>query len=581
MLGFILLGTTACSLFGVDDAPATSRLTATPTAQVDRSAPTATAAPIATEQRAATEDPTAAPEPTERAPEKAVRPAKATLALRYTPKSATIRVDGRQLRRGATSVRLAPGKHTILVQARVHKSKRAVVRLRPGQTVRVTYTLKPVPAPLIVKVGAKRAQVYLDGKLLGRGSKRRNVAPGRHTVRVTLPGYKRYMKRVILRPAATRQLNVRLQPKSSRIIVGAAYQGAVIRVDGRWGGIAPRTVYRLRPGQHTLRVQKRGYRTIVRQMQLRPDQAWRLEKRLVRIPRPRRVVTSTGSSAPLRHRPLAVMVENHPNARPQSGLDYADVVLEAPAEFGISRFIAFFISRDAPAIGPVRSARSYFVAWAKEFNPLYFHAGGSPGAAAYAREIGLSRTNALWDATAFYRTSDRVAPHNLYTSTQRLLARERALGKNTSNGTWGGLRFKQPGTQLGPRSVSYARLAFNDYYFVEWRWNPSAGVYTRSMQGEPAIERNTGNQITATAVIVRVHQVSRIAGDDKAREEVEVVGGGTAYILQDGRMTPATWRKDGINGPTLYYDQLGNRIAFNKGGIWIQVIPDYGNVDLR
>lgn len=530
--------------------------------------PTATSAPVA---------PTAVPEPTRRPPKKVVKPAKATLVVRYTPKSARVRVDGWRVRRGAATVRLAPGKHTIVLRARVHRSKKAVVRLRPGQTLRVSYSLKPIPAPLIVKVGAKRAQVYLDGKFIGRGSKRRNVAPGRHIVRVALRGYKRYVKRVVLRPAATRQLNVKLQAKPARIVVGWAYRGAAIQVDRRWGGVAPRTVYRLRPGTHTLQVEKRGFRTVVRRMRLRPAQAWRLETRLVRVPKPR----LAGSSARLRHRPLAVMIENHPDARPQSGLDYADVVLEAPAEFGVSRFIAFFISKDVREIGPVRSARKYFVAWAKEFNPLYFHAGGSPGAAAYAREIGLSRTNALWDGTAFYRTNDRIAPHNLYTSTQRLLQRERALGKNLNNGTWGGLRFKRPGTLLGARRVSYARLAFNDYYFAEWRWNPTTGVYRRSMQGESAVERNSGNQITATAIIIRMHQVTRIAGDDKAREEVEVIGSGTAYILQDGRLTLATWRKTSIYGPTLYYNRQGKRIAFNKGGIWIQVIPQYGSVTLR
>ncbi len=240
-----------------------------------------------------------------------------------------------------------------------------------------------------------------------------------------------------------------------------------------------------------------------------------------------------------------------------------------------------FITRDAPAIGPVRSARKYFVLWAKEFNPIYFHAGGSPGAAALADEIGQARTNALWDGSAFYRTNDRVAPHNLYTSTQALRRREAARGRNMESGTWGGLRFKQPGTFLGPDSVSYARLAFNDYYFVEWRWDADRGVYRRWMQGEPAIERNTGAQVTATAVIVRFHQVSRIAGDDKAREEVQVLGSGEAFVLQDGRLTRATWRKRSINSPTRYFDAQDREIAVNQGGVWIQVLPQYGAASFR
>ncbi len=149
---------------------------------------------------------------------------------------------------------------------------------------------------------------------------------------------------------------------------------------------------------------------------------------------------------------------------------------------------------------------------------------------------------------------------------------------------WGGIWYQ---TYTGSirsvwlEPVERNRLAFNDYYYAEWRWNPSRGVYSRWMQGEPHIERNTGAQVTATAVIVRVHQVGRVAGDDKARESIQVYGSGKAYIMQDGRITRATWRKDDVKSPTLYYDAQGNQIRFNRGGIWIQVIPQYGSASFR
>src|SRR5262249_8533531 len=133
----------------------------------------------------------------------------------------------------------------------------------------------------------------------------------------------------------------------------------------------------------------------------------------------------------LTRRPIIVMIDNHPDAYPQTGLDRAAVVFEALAEFGVTRFMALYapgITPDAPQIGPVRSTRLYFVQWAMGFHPLYAHAGGSPQGLELVQSTDqLINLDAQFDANIpyFWRSSDRQAPHNLYTSSTKL---EQAAG---------------------------------------------------------------------------------------------------------------------------------------------------------
>lgn len=568
----------ACSASS-DSSREAARPTAAPSEKPSAAATQPVTAPTAVPTQAAgriAEPFDNAPAPTKPARRVRKQPAVAVVSLTSGRVKAAVWIDGKARGPSPRRVRLAPGAHKVMLKAKAYVPVARVIRLKPGQRVRLALRLRPAPAPLIVRTGNHKTGVAVDGKILGRTPLKKDVRPGRHTVVLSRKGYYSWKKRISLRPGATRALRVKLPPRKARLDIGSTPNGAQVLIDRKWRGRTDRVIYRVKPGFHTVTVTRRGFKRFVKRVRFGPGGQITVRHRLERAAPP-----VLGSSAPLRHRPLAVMIENHPDARPQSGLDFADVVLEAPAEGGISRFIAFFITHDVSVVGPVRSAREYFVQWAKEFNPLYFHAGGSPGAAALADRIGLTRTNALWDGRAFYRTTDRYAPHNLYTSTGALLRAERSKGRGTKSGTWGGLRFKKPGTFLGPRRASYMNIHFNSYYYAEWRWAPSAGVYRRWMQGEPAIERNTGRQITATAVIVRIHDIHRIPGDEKAREDIQVFGSGRAYIFQDGRVTRATWRKEDNNSPTMYYDSRGRQLAVNKGGVWIQAIPQYGGMRFR
>ncbi|MEJ7652713.1 MAG: DUF3048 domain-containing protein [Chloroflexia bacterium] len=414
------------------------------------------AAPTAVPPKPTVAEPTPTPtkEPPRPAPTTA-RPTRSQVAVVTGEQRAVLVIDGVVRGRTPRAVSLPPGKHEVVVYSRTHERMTRSVNLQAGRRTRLALDMTPRRAKLEVLAGTNKAIVLVDGKRRGRTPLETTVKPGRHTITVQRAGHREWSQYVRFTPAGRKVVRVRLQAKLARFDVSTTPQDAAIYIDNKWRGYTNRVIYGVKPGYHTIVLYKAGRRRIVMRHKFGPDGQITVRSRLVRVapPGPPRV------AVPLRHRPLAVMIENHPNARPQSGLDFADVVLEAPAEFGISRFIAFFMSRDVPVVGPVRSAREYFVLWASEFNPIYFHAGGSPGAASLADRIGLTRTNALWDGRAFYRTNDRYSPHNLYTSTAALLRVERAKGRGLQSGSWegcGSSRLARPRTR--ERDVRPARF---------------------------------------------------------------------------------------------------------------------------
>ena len=194
-------------------------------------------------------------------------------------------------------------------------------------------------------------------------------------------------------------------------------------------------------------------------------------------------------------RPIAIMINNAIEARPQSGLPYADIIYEAVAEGGITRFLAIYQTQEAKVLGPVRSARAYYIDWAREYDAWYAHCGGAfaegskvniydyLNGAGYYEGMGASipDLDEMWVGTlAYYRSNDRVAPHNLYTSTEKL--REAGLKKYP---TWGS--FKEPETwkfkEDGGTSSGTASIAFNFWkdlnFNVDWVYDPANNVWLR------------------------------------------------------------------------------------------------------
>lgn len=277
-------------------------------------------------------------------------------------------------------------------------------------------------------------------------------------------------------------------------------------------------------------------------------------------------------------RPLAMMIENHPDARPQSGLDKADVVFEAIAEGGITRFMAAFQSQDIPEqMGPIRSARPYFADWARELDGVYGHVGGSPDGLDEIGRIGLDDANQFFNGQFYWRASNRFAPHNVYTKTENMyqlidLRKFRTTGQPE---VW---QFNIPKEFTEVKDKRDATTIVADFsspdYKVTWQYDPEKNGYKRVQNTTPFIDLVTKVQIEAKNVVVMFARQGLVSGDDHGRRFLDTTQGGKATVFMGGKATSATWKKEGIEKRTRFYDESGAEIKFNPGNTWIEVLPD-------
>ena len=299
-------------------------------------------------------------------------------------------------------------------------------------------------------------------------------------------------------------------------------------------------------------------------------------------------------------RPLTVMIENHADSRPQSGLSYADVVYEAVSEGGITRFLAVFYcgaASEEAIVGPVRSARTYFLDWASEYGdyPLYVHVGGAnlPGAVNALGQIGeygwLAKRNDLNQFSlgfpVFWRDYDRLGrevatEHTMYSNTGKLwaVAERRGLRAVDDKGnrwdknfvSW---KFKDDLAIDERGEVNKVSLGFvGDYadYLVEWQYNKTSNSYKRFNGGQPHRDLDNEGQLEAKSV-VGVFMQEKGPVDELKHMLYGTTGKSKALVFQDGKAVEASWQKSKRVSRTIFTDTRGKEIVFNRGPVWIEV----------
>lgn len=303
-----------------------------------------------------------------------------------------------------------------------------------------------------------------------------------------------------------------------------------------------------------------------------------------------------------KRRPLAVMIENHAEARPQSGLSSADIVYEAVAEGGISRFMGVFYCGTAGnvTLAPVRSARTYFLPWVLEYDALYNHVGGAGNCNDgtvddRAKALCQIETWKVKDMDQFgisfptcYRNYDRLdhpvaTEHTMVCFTDKLynLAATRGWTNVDTKGvswdkTFESWKFKDDAA-AGERGASFSAsfVAWKGYekeYGVRWDWDQATNAYKRWSGGVAHTDLENKQQLTAKVVIV---QFAKETGpvDEHAHLLYENVGSGTGLLWQDGKETAITWKKATRNARTKFYDAGGKELSLNRGQIWIELLP--------
>jgi len=270
---------------------------------------------------------------------------------------------------------------------------------------------------------------------------------------------------------------------------------------------------------------------------------------------------------------IAVMIDNHPGARPVHGINNANLVYEAEVEGSFTRYMAIFDSNDEiDEIGAVRSARPYFISWAEELNAIYTHCGGSPEALVKIIKDGVIDFNEFYNGTYFWRGKQKKAPHNIIVSMANI--KKYIFNKKIKNPSFLSWKYKEEKTPTtkGEYEILNPEIKINfsnDYFKISWKYNKEENNYTRLRYNKPELTVEK-NKITAKNIIIQKIPASVL--DKKLRLKMKTIGTGEAIICLDGECKEGNWEKRALKSRTRFYYSNKKEVEFNPGKTWIEVI---------
>lgn len=288
-------------------------------------------------------------------------------------------------------------------------------------------------------------------------------------------------------------------------------------------------------------------------------------------------LTGLGTEKEAKVRAVAVVVNNHPLARPQSGLDQADLVYEALAEGNVTRFLAVFQSEKPENIGPVRSARDYYVKLAKGYDSFFVAHGYSPDAKNMLLSGYIDHINGMnYDGTLFKRASFRKAPHNSYITYENILKgaekTKKPMGKAPSS-----LAFlsRDEIKQLDGEDAGSVMISYHDPSFdVIYEFDREAGKYKRFSGGEQAV--NYGSEKPILIDNIFIVEMDHRTIDKAGRRDIDIKSGGRGFLLQKGIVREVEWKN--IDGKILPVAN-GKDAGLVPGKTWINIVPSQSGLD--
>jgi len=275
-------------------------------------------------------------------------------------------------------------------------------------------------------------------------------------------------------------------------------------------------------------------------------------------------------------RPLAVMLDNQYDARPQAGLINADIAYEILAEGRITRYMGIFLSHMPEHIGPIRSARPYFIQKALEYNPFYVHVGGSMQALSDIRTYKMGDIDGL-SSGAFHRESHKRIPHNMYSEADTLINDGLARGYYEAvdikflsfHDAFTVLEKSTPAQEI---KFMYKAPTSSDKvgYYTTYKYDIASQTYLRFTNGHPHIDEDTEEQLFATNILVQYASTKVL--DNEGRLQLGLIGKGTGMYYTGGSGIPITWEKSDARAMTNFYDENQKPITLNPGKTWFQIM---------
>ena len=283
-------------------------------------------------------------------------------------------------------------------------------------------------------------------------------------------------------------------------------------------------------------------------------------------------------------RPFAVMIDNDDNnSRPQAGIDEAYLVYEMPVEGGATRFMALFRNVQTEKIGPVRSARHYFLDFAKENDAIYTHFGWSPRAITDISKLSVNNINGINtpDSDIFWRERKYQGDwHSAYTSALKIEEFAVKKGYNTETENKNAIKYSSESITLPENNAATEIvLSYSGMYSTSYKYNKEAGIYEKQINNEPHKMQN-GNVLSFKNIIVQFIADGPL-GDGTARREIITTGRGKGYYFTNGAYEEIIWEKASRTSPTIYKKADGSELYINAGNTIINIISPYSDFIIR
>ena len=269
-------------------------------------------------------------------------------------------------------------------------------------------------------------------------------------------------------------------------------------------------------------------------------------------------------------RPVAVMFDNHHRARWQSGLKDAEIIYEFLVEAPYTRYLGLFLINDPPSLGPIRSARPYFVTTVLEYDAVYVRVGGSEAAKEDVRTLKIADIDGLSSANkVFWRKSHKKMPHNLYSSMEAIRATQEER-KYRMVGEFTPFKFHEDEMDMEGSVANKVIINYRKDNNTEYTYDPDKKIYTRYKDGKLHIDEIDESPLLAKNIIIQVAKTRVI--DNEGRLEIQLIGEGDGKYITNGKVIDVNWVKKSRHDKTIFYDLEGNEIILNPGVTWIQVV---------
>lgn len=283
-------------------------------------------------------------------------------------------------------------------------------------------------------------------------------------------------------------------------------------------------------------------------------------------------------------RPFAVMIDNHSDAWPQSGLNQAYMVYEIIVEGGETRLMALFKGADLEKIGPVRSARHYFIDYAMENDAIYVHFGQSPQAQSDIKKYSIDDINGIAeDGTTFWRVKDKYAPHNAVTSTEKLLESAKSKNYRTTSTEESVLNYVVDEVNLEEGlAADTITIPHSDLQTVTYEYDKENKVYVRYARGEEQTDWDTDEPVTTKNIIITFcNNYTLSDSENKGRQGLRNIGTFDGYYITNGRAIQIQCIKNARDEKTIYQDMNGKEIQVNDGNTFVNICPTSADVEIE